>query len=249
MGRRSGDGETRDRKGHRAGDKLEDPIKAVRRGRSPESGRQDEIDRLTRELTEAREYQAATSEVLSIISRSPADAQPVFEAIAETAGRLCGSIFSNVQLYDGKQLWSAASRNFSPEARKFMKLRSGPPGRWSVVGRAILDRDIVHLPDVREDPEYSSEYASQGGWRAALAVPIMRDGEPLGAIAVGKAEAGAYADSQVRLLKMFADQAVIAIENVRLFDEVSGAHRGTVGFAGTADGDGGYSRGDFQLSQ
>ena len=219
MRRRSGDGETRERKGHRADDKREDPIKAARGGQSPEIDRQDEIDRLTRELTEAQEYQAATSEVLSIISRSPSDAQPVFEAIAESAGRLCRSMFSNVQLYDGKELRSAASRNFSPEARNFMRLRSGPPGRWSIVGRAILDRDIVHIPDVREDAEYSSEYAQKGGWRGALAVPIMRDGEPLGAIAVGKAEVGFYTESQVRLLKIFADQAVIAIENVRLFQE------------------------------
>ncbi len=184
------------------------------------AARDKELERLERALAEAHEYQAATSEVLSIISRSPADAQPVFEAIAESAGRLCKSIFSNIQLFDGENLRSAAAKNFSSEARKFMKLRSGPPGRWSIIGRAILDRDIVQIPDVREDPEYSPEYAAKGGWRGALAVPIMRDGKPLGAIAVGKAEPGLYTDRQVRLLKIFADQAVIAIENVRLFDEV-----------------------------
>ena len=172
------------------------------------------------ELAEAREYQAATSEVLKIISHSSADAQPVFEAIVESAARLTGSFYANIQLFDGQKIRPAASRNFSSTARESAVYLSGPPTRASLIGRAILDGGTVHIQDVQADPEYSPEYAKIGGWRAALAVPMISDGRILGAIAVGKIESQLYSDSQVRLLSTFADQAVIAIENTRLFDEV-----------------------------
>jgi two-component system, NtrC family, sensor kinase len=182
-------------------------------------------DTLERELAEARAHQQATSEVLQIISRSPRDAQPVLDAIVDSAARLSGSSFANMQLFDGTNLYPAASSNFSKQARSYASEHGGPPGRWHLIGRAVLDRATVHVKDVLADPEYSPEYARSGGWRAALAVPMMRDGKPIGALAIGKGEAEFYSDSQVRLISTFADQAVIAIENARLFEEVQRRNR------------------------
>src|SRR3974390_1589516 len=178
-----------------------------------------QIDRLKRERDEALEQQTATSEVLSIIRRSPADAQPVFDAIVESAARLCGTIFGVVYLYDGDRLRIAATRNFTPEAtsqlHELQQLRR--PDRSPLAGRAILDRAIVHVPDVLADPEYSRELALAGGWRAVLSVPLLPDGKPVGALSVAKAEPTPFSDRQIQLLNTFADQALIAIGNVRLF--------------------------------
>src|SRR6516165_5710627 len=183
-------------------------------------GHETEIARLARERDELLEQQTATSEVLSIIRRSPADAQPVFDAIVQSAARLCGAIFSAVYLYEGDRLHIAATNNFSPEAtRKALELREQKrPDRSHLGSRAILDRAIVHVHDVYEDPEYSREWALVGGWRAVLAVPLLRDGQPVGAVTVAKAEPRPFSDRQVQLLNTFADQALIAIDNVRLFE-------------------------------
>src|SRR6516225_35588 len=184
------------------------------------AGDKAKIARLARERDEALEQQTATSEVLSIIRRSPADAQPVFDAIVQSAARLCGAIFSAVYLYEDDHVHIAATNNFSPEAaRRAVELREQKrPDRSHLGGRAILDRAIVHVPDVLNDPEYSREWALAGGWRAVLAVPLLRDGKPVGAVTVAKAEPKPFSDRQVQLLNSFADQAVIAIENVRLFE-------------------------------
>ena len=181
---------------------------------------QEQLDRRTRELEEALQQQTATSEVLSIIRRSPADAQPVFDAIVQSAARLCGAIFSVVYLCDGDRLRVAATKNWTREATSQLQQRQElkRPDRSHLGGRAILDRAIVHVPDVLEDPEYSRELALAGGWRAVLAVPLLRDGKPLGAIVVAKAEPTPFSDRQIQLLNTFADQALIAIDNVRLFE-------------------------------
>jgi GAF domain-containing protein len=183
---------------------------------------QEQLDRRSRELDEALQQQTATSEVLGIIRRSPADAQPVFDAIVQSAARLCGAIFGTVYLYDNDRLRIAATNNFTPEAtsqlHKLQQLKR--PERSHLAGRAILDRALIHVPDVLKDREYSRELALAGGWRAVLAVPLLRDGKPVGALSVAKSEPTPFSDRQIQLLKTFADQAVIAIENVRLFDEV-----------------------------
>src|SRR5215471_4096765 len=175
---------------------------------------------LIRERDEALQQQAATSEVLSIIRRSPADAQPVFDAIVQSAARLCGAIFSILYLYNDNRMCIAATSNFNPEAtgriQEIQQLKR--PERSHLAGRAILDRAIVHVHDVLADPEYSRELALAGGWRAVLSVPLLRDGKPVGALSVGKAEPKPYSDRQIQLLQTFADQALIAIENVRLFE-------------------------------
>ena len=181
---------------------------------------QEQLDRRARELEEALQQQTAANEVLSIIRRSPADAQPVFDAIVQSAARLCDAIFSVVYLCDGENLRIAATKNFTPEAtgqlHQLQQLKR--PDRSHLGGRAILDRAIIHVHDVLADPEYSHEFALAGGWRAVLAVPLLRDGIAVGAISVGKAEPTPFSDRQIQLLNTFADQALIAIDNVRLFE-------------------------------
>jgi two-component system, NtrC family, sensor kinase len=181
---------------------------------------QEQLDQRTRELEEALEQQTATSEVLGIIRRSPADAQPVFDAIVQSAARLCGAIFGTVYLYENDRLRIAATNNLTPEAtsqlHEIQQLKR--PERSHLAGRAILDRALIHVPDVLKDPEYSRELALAGGWRAVLGFPLLSAGKPVGALAVAKAEPTPFSDRQIQLLKTFADQAVIAIENVRLFE-------------------------------
>jgi two-component system, NtrC family, sensor kinase len=182
----------------------------------------EQLDRRTQELDDLLQYQMATSEVLSIIRRSPANAQPVFDAIVQSASRLTGAMFGVVYLYEDDQLRIAATNNFTPAAtlhlNEMQQLKR--PERSHLGGRAILDRKIVHVPDVLADPEYSRVLALAGGWRAVLAVPLMRDGMPLGVLTAAKAEAVPFSDRQIHLLETFADQAIIAIENARLLSEL-----------------------------
>jgi GAF domain-containing protein len=186
----------------------------------------DEVQARTEELTEALEHQTATSEVLNVISRSPTDAQPVFDAIVQSAARLCEAVFSVVWLHDSELLQIAATHNFTPEVlNKLFKMYPARPDRSTAAGRAVLDGEIAHLPDLLADPEYSHELALAGNWRASFAVPMLRDGKPVGAISVGKAEAVPFSERQIQLLTTFADQAVIAIENVRLFTELQASNR------------------------
>ena len=182
----------------------------------------EQLDRRTRELDDALQQQVATSEVLSIIRQSPTDAQPVFDAIVQSASRLCGAIFGVLYLCDDDRLRIVATNNFTPSAATHLNQlqQQKRPERSHLGGRAVLDRKIVHVPDVLEDPEYSHELALAGGWRAVLAVPLLRDGLALGALTAAKAEAGPFSERQIHLLKTFADQAVIAIENTRLLSEL-----------------------------
>ena len=181
----------------------------------------DEVQAKTRDLTESLEQQTATSEVLSVISRSPTDAQPVFEAIAKSAALLCEAVLSNVQLFDGELLHIAATYNFNSEVlQQFYDMYPRRPDHTQITGRAILSGAVVHIPDLLEDPDYPRELAISGNWRAIMAVPMLHDGRPIGVIAVAKGDPVPFSDRQVALLQTFAEQAIIAIGNVNLFKEV-----------------------------
>ena len=182
----------------------------------------EEVQQRTREATEALEYQTATSDVLGAISRSPTDVQPVFNMIAQSAARLCEAQFCFVYRYDGQLLHFVAHHGITEESVEIVR-NTFPvaPARGSAAERAILYLDVAQIPDLTLDSEFTHRAAAAfSGLRSAVAVPMLRDGLPIGCIAVGRAETGLLADKQVELLKTFADQAVIAIENVRLFDEV-----------------------------
>jgi len=193
---------------------------------------QEQLAALTRELTEAREeltealeYQTATGEVLNVISRSPSDVQPVFDMIAESAARLCEGQFCFVYRFDGQLLHFVAHHSLTPEVLEMnRRAYPAPPSRRSAAARAILERGFVQIPDINADPDYVlGAQAVVGGYRSVVGVPILRDGLPIGSIAVARAAAGLLPDRQVELLKTFADQAAIAIENVRLFNETKEA--------------------------
>ena len=198
--------------------------RAARRRSSFAADKGTNTGQLTRERDELLQQQAATSEVLKVISRSPMNVQPVFDAIVESASRLCGAVFSAVWRYDGDLLYYAAGHNFTPELLDYVfKTFPKRPDRSVTAGRAILDGRIAHVSDLLADRAYAHEAALVGNWRASLAVPMLRGGKPVGAISVGKAEAVPFSERQMQLLSTFADQAVIAIENVRLFNETQEA--------------------------
>jgi signal transduction histidine kinase len=180
-----------------------------------------ELEGRNRELTESLEQQTATSEILRVISSSPTDVQPVFDTIARSAVRLCGGIFGAVFRFDGELVHLVAHHNFTPGVLDLLgRMYPMRPSRDQATGRAILSGAVAHLSDVVADPEYRQEVARQGGWRSMISVPMFREGTTVGAIWVARAQAGPFPDNQIELLKTFAAQAVIAIENVRLFKEL-----------------------------
>jgi two-component system, NtrC family, sensor kinase len=178
-----------------------------------------ELEARNRDLTESLDQQTATSEILQVISSSPTDVQPTFEAIATNARRLCEAAHAMVFRFDGELIHLAAHDNLGPERlAAIQSVFPIPPGRRSVTARAILTRALVHVRDRRDDPELKYGALSEN-FPNTLSVPLLRSGVPLGAITVTRAEIGLFSDRQIALLQTFADQAVIAIENVNLFRE------------------------------
>ena len=202
--------------------------KTLKRRNTPNSVAPDEVTdvaRLTRERDEAREQQTATAEILRVIRASPTDVQPVFDMIAESASRLCEAQFCFVYRFDGRLLHFVAHHSVSPEALEInRRAYPQPPSRKSLAARAILEQSVVQIPDVYADPEYAlGELAAVCGYRSAIGIPILREGIPIGSIAIARAEAGLFPNRQIEVLKTFADQGAIAIENVRLFNETKEA--------------------------
>jgi PAS domain S-box-containing protein len=191
-------------------------------GPTPQARGASPVGELERRLAESLEQQAATAEILRIIARSPNDVQPVFDAIVASAVRLCQAHVGNVYRFDGERIHFVAQHNFTPEALAItQQLFPVRPHRDNATARAILDRAVVHIPDVQQDPEYRSQaWATALGIRSVLSVPMLRDGRPIGAITVSRAEAGPFSERQIALLQTFADQAVIAIQNVRLVNKL-----------------------------
>ncbi|MGE5668599.1 MAG: GAF domain-containing protein, partial [Betaproteobacteria bacterium] len=174
------------------------------------------------DLTQALEQQTATSEILRVVSRSPTNVQPVFDTIAAAALKLCRASSALVFTFDGELIHLAAAANLNAEgADAWHQSFPRPPGRDTAATRAVLTCSVVAIPDVLEDPHYLiGPTAATTGFRSALAVPLIRERKPIGVIGVGRPEPGCFPANQVALLETFADQAVIAIENVRLFTEL-----------------------------
>ncbi|MFQ6242557.1 GAF domain-containing protein [Sinorhizobium meliloti] len=186
-----------------------------------------QVDALRRELAEAIERQAATSEILRVISTSPDDVQPVFDAIAESAARLCAAEFCFVFRFDGEQLLPVAYHGISREGIEAVRAKFPQrPGRGNVTGRAFISGVIEQIPDVYSDPDYQMlPLAKIVSYRSAIGVPLLWKGRPIGSIAVTRRSVGFFPERQVELLRTFADQAVIAIGNARLFDEAKARNR------------------------
>src|SRR5262249_35389731 len=172
------------------------------------------------ELQESLEYQTATSEVLNVISRSNFELEPVFSTIVETAGRLCHADFAIVlRLGDDGKYHLAASYGYSPEFLAYVERNPLTVGRATVVGRVALEGRTVHVTDVLADPDYGYQEGQRlGGYRTALGVPPLSGGKPIGALALSRSRAKPHTEKQIEPVETFADQAVIAIENTRLFE-------------------------------
>jgi signal transduction histidine kinase len=175
-----------------------------------------------RSLAEALNQQTATAEILRVISSSPTDIQCVFDAIAERAMQLCQASSSGVLRFDGNLVHIVALGNVSQEGAAALRgAFPMAPNTRSASTRAILTGSVVHIPDVLEDPEYGiTTQAQAGGFRSVLSVPMLRERKAIGGVTVGRPTPGRFSESQIVLLQTFADQAVIAIENVRLFKEL-----------------------------
>jgi two-component system, NtrC family, sensor kinase len=184
-----------------------------------------ENTRLLSELRESLQQQTATADVLKVISRSAFEIKPVFETLIESAVKLCGATRGFVSRFDGKLLRFAAGYNVTPELREYFEQNPFAVDRRSNTGRAALERRTVHNIDVRADPEYTYGGHQVDPYRTVLAIPMLKADDLLGVILIYRHEVLPFTDSQIALMETFADQAVIAIENVRLFDEVQARTR------------------------
>ena len=179
-----------------------------------------ENTRLLNELRESLQQQTATADVLKVISRTAFELQPIFDTLVENAVRLCEAERAFLFRFDGKLLRSAASYNVSPELREFVDKNPIAPGRHSISARAALERRTVHVPDIQVDPEYAYAVRDERPIRTTLAVPMLKGDDLVGTITIYRLELKPFTDKQIALVETFADQAVIAIENVRLFNEI-----------------------------
>jgi signal transduction histidine kinase len=180
-----------------------------------------ENTRLLNELRESLQQQTATSEVLKVISRSTFDLQTVLNTLTESAAQLCNADMAGIARPMEGGFYYATDYNFPADWLEFVRNRPLKAGRGSVVGRTLLEGKITQVADVLSDPDYTyREQQQKGGYRTFLAVPLLREGQPIGVLGLGRKRVDPFTDKQIELLATFADQAVIAIENVRLFDEV-----------------------------
>jgi two-component system NtrC family sensor kinase len=201
------------------------PLKSIAFTPESDAAVRGEVESLRQALRESHEQQIAAAEVLKVISRSTLDLQPVLGTVAENAVRLCGAEMAFIFRFDGELLRAAASHNAPPELRAFVEANPIRPGRHTVTARTALERRTVHIHDVRTDPEYTYGAKEVDPIRTVLGIPMLRGDDLLGVIIIFRHEVRPFTDRQIALLQTFADQAVIAIENVRLFTELQEKNR------------------------
>jgi GAF domain-containing protein len=184
------------------------------------------MHRLLNELRESLQHQTATADVLKVISRSAFDLHAVLETLTESAARLCGAERSHIFQFDGEFLRFAAAYGAWPGFTEYLERHPLRPGPGTIAGKAALERRTIHVLDVLQVSDYElPDLIKQQGYRTALAVPMLREGALRGVIAILKTEVEPFTDNQIKLVETFADQAVIAIENVRLFEDVQARTR------------------------
>ena len=186
----------------------------------------DEVQTRTNDLTESLQQQTATADVLKVISRSAFDLQTVLDALIGTATRMCDADQGAITREIDGAFYRAASYGYSSELSDFIHNTPVQMDRSSIAGRALVEGRIVQIPDVQADPEYTfSPGLDSGDFRTALGVPMLREGVPIGVLALTRKEVRPFSDKQIELITTFADQAAIAIENVRLFKSVEARTR------------------------
>jgi signal transduction histidine kinase len=185
-----------------------------------------ENTRLLNELRQSLQQQTATADVLKVISRSTFDLKSVLQTLVESAGRLCEADFAMITRQKDGVLFFAEAYGYSPEFIEYVRTLPVERGRGTATGRALLERRAIHIADVLADPDYTwAEAQSLGGYRTVLGVPMVREGVPMGVLTLTRSEVRPFTEKQIELVSTFADQAAIAIENVRLFDEIQDKSR------------------------